>query len=237
MLQQNRPPFVVLTKCLEPSALGSRLKSERAAIVKQAIFALMLGLNLLGTPVMATEEPPFTVKFAEGEFEVRDYPAMIAAQVSVTGDRKEAAGKGFKVLAGYIFGGNTRKQSIAMTAPVTQAAVTSEKIAMTAPVMQSGGEGAWVIRFIMPSGSTLATLPRPNNPSVKLRSLAPSRMAVIRFSGLARQDDVDAKTAALSRFVSAKRLQVIGAPSIAQYDPPWTLWFLRRNEVMIPVAL
>jgi len=122
-----------------------------------------------------------------------------------------------------------------MTAPVTQAA-TSEKIAMTAPVLQTGGNGSWVIRFIMPQGSTLETLPKPNNPAVKLRGLAPSRVAVVKFSGLARQDDVDARTAALSQFAKAQNLKVIGPPSLAQYDPPWTLWFMRRNEVMLPVA-
>ena len=208
--------------------------------MKSLLLALLFGLNLLGTPVMATEEPPFTVKSAQGEFEVRDYPALVAAEVTVTGDRKEAAGKGFRLLAGYIFGGNTRKQSIPMTAPVTQASAKAdakaEKIAMTAPVLQTGGNGSWVIRFIMPRGSTLETLPRPNNPQVHLVAVPPARMAVIKFSGLARQDDVDAKTAALSRFVKAQHLQPIGAPSLAQYNPPWTLWFLRRNEVMIPVS-
>jgi hypothetical protein len=204
--------------------------------MKPLIFALLLGLNLLGTPAMATEEPKFTLKSAQGEFEVRDYPALVAAEVTVGGDRKDAAGRGFRLLAGYIFGGNTRKQSIAMTAPVTQAAAKSEKIAMTAPVLQTGSNGSWVIRFIMPRGSTLATLPQPNNPGVRLVTVPPSRMAVVKFSGLARQDDVDARTAALSRFVKAQQLQAIGAPSLAQYDPPWTLWFLRRNEVMIPVS-
>lgn len=203
--------------------------------MKTLLFALMFGLNLLETPAMATEEPPFTIRLAKGEFEVRDYPTMVAAEVSVTGDRKDASSRGFRLLAGYIFGGNTRSQSIAMTAPVTEAAA-SEKIAMTAPVLQSGGNGTWVIRFIMPHGSTLETLPKPNNPAVKLRGLAPSRVAVIKFSGLARQDDIDAKTAALSQFVKVQHLQVSGAPSLAQYDPPWTLWFMRRNEVMIPVA-
>jgi hypothetical protein len=61
-------------------------------------------------------------------------------------------------------------------------------------------------------------------------------MAVVKFSGLARQDDVDAKTTALSRFVKAQHLKAIGPPSLAQYNPPWTLWFMRRNEVMIPVS-
>lgn len=206
------------------------------AAMKPLLLALVLGLNLLGTPVMATEEPPFIVQSAQGEFEVRDYPALVAAEVTVTGDRKDAAGKGFRLLAGYIFGGNTRKQSIAMTAPVTQAAATSEKIAMTAPVLQMGGNGRWVITFIMPSGSTLETLPKPNNPQVRLVAVPPARIAVIKFSGLGGQKDVDAKTADLARFVKAQGLQATGAPSLAQYDPPWTLWFMRRNEVMIPVA-
>jgi len=209
-------------------------KSGRAAILKRLIFALMLGLNLIGTPAMATEEPSFTIKLAQGEFEVRDYPAMVVAEVSVKGDRRQAASKGFGLLAGYIFGGNTRKKSIAMTAPVMQTA--SEKIAMTAPVLQTGGDGTWVIRFIMPQGSTLDTLPKPNNPIVKLRGMPAIRLAVIRFSGLAKQADVDAKTLLLSGFLNARHLQAVGPPSLAQYDPPWTLWFLRRNEVMIPVA-
>ena len=205
------------------------------AALKFLRLALILGLCLTGACAIATEEPAFTVSLAQGDCEVREYPALVVAEVSVTGDRKAAASAGFRLLAGYIFGGNTAKRSIAMTAPVTQAAA-SEKIAMTAPVMQIGGNGTWVIRFIMPQGSTLETLPKPNNPAVKLRGLAPSRVAVVKFSGLARQDDVDARTAALSQFVKAQNLLVIGPPSLAQYDPPWTLWFMRRNEVMLPVA-
>lgn len=184
---------------------------------------------------MATEEPPFTLVSSDGDFSIRDYPGLIAAEVTLTGDRKAAASNGFRLLAGYIFGGNTKKQSIAMTAPVTQQA-RNEKIAMTAPVLQTGGSGAWVIRFIMPKGAKLETLPMPNNPKVHLRALPPERVAVVRFSGLARQDDVEDRTRALTGFIKAQQLQSIGAPSLAQYDPPWTLWFLRRNEVMIPVA-
>jgi hypothetical protein len=198
-------------------------------------FALTLGLCLQGACAIATEEPAFTVSLAQGDFEVRDYPALIVAEVSVTGDRKAAASAGFRLLAGYIFGGNTAQQNIAMTAPVMQTAA-SEKIAMTAPVLQSGSDGKWVIRFIMPKGKSLATLPRPNNPMVQLKTAPPARMAVVRFSGLARQDRIAAKTAALQGFVTAQQLHGIGPPVLAQYDPPWTLWFLRRNELMIPIA-
>lgn len=185
---------------------------------------------------MATEEPSFTVSLAKGDFEVRDYPALAVAEVSVAGDRKQAASQGFRLLAGYIFGGNTAKEKIAMTAPVMQAAAGGEKIAMTAPVLQSGSDGNWVIRFIMPRGSTLETLPQPNNPKVHLHTVAPARMAVVRFSGLARREHIAAKTDELWGFIDRQHLQAIGSPSLAQYDPPWTLWFLRRNELMIPIA-
>jgi len=197
-------------------------------------FPLILALCLTGACAIAAEEPAFTVSLAQGDFEVRDYPALVVAEVAVAGDRKAAASTGFRLLAGYIFGGNTARQKIAMTAPVTQAA--SQKIPMTAPVLQSGGDGKWVIRFIMPKGSSLETLPRPNNARVQLKTAPPARMAVVRFSGLARQDSIAEKTAALQGFVKAQHLQAIGPPALAQYDPPWTLWFLRRNELMIPIA-
>jgi len=204
--------------------------------MKPLILVPIAGLILWGIISMAVKEPPFTVQFAQGAFELRDYPALAVAEVSVSGERKEAASKGFRLLAGYIFGGNIRKQSIAMTAPVSQLAATNEKIAMTAPVIQSGGNGNWVIRFVMPEGATLDTLPLPNDPKVHLRMLAPERVAVVRFSGLAREEAVALTTSDLQHFIAAHRLKAIGAPTLAQYNPPWTLWFLRRNEVMIPVA-
>ena len=204
--------------------------------MKALILVPIAGLILWGTVSMATKEPPFTVEFSQGNFDLRNYPALTVAEVAVSGERKEAAGKGFRLLAGYIFGGNTRNQSIAMTAPVTQQEANNEKIAMTAPVIQSGGDGNWVIRFIMPAGATLDTLPQPNDPKVKLRLIASERVAVVRFSGLAREETVASNTAALQSFILAQKLQATGVPALAQYNPPWTLWFLRRNEVMISVA-
>ena len=195
----------------------------------------MLGATLFGTDAMAVEEPAFRSVLHEGAFEVRDYPALMVAEVTVSGDQKEAASKGFRLLAGYIFGGNKRRQSIAMTAPVAQAP-TSEKIAMTAPVTQIQSAGEWVVRFTMPSAYSMDTLPEPNDPKVHLRALPPARFAVLQFSGLARKDDVAAKTAELEKLARTHHLRAIGPASLAQYDPPWTLWFMRRNEVMIPIA-
>jgi hypothetical protein len=181
-----------------------------------AVFAAVF----LGTVAMAVEEPAFKVVLHEGDFDVRDYPALVVAEVTVSGDQKQAASRGFRLLAGYIFGGNRTRQSIAMTAPVTQT--------------QSAGQ--WVVRFTMPSRYSLEALPEPNDPQVKLRLIPPSRLAVLRFSGLAGADTVEAKTADLKKRLSARQLRATGPASLAQYNPPWTPWFMRRNEVMIPVA-
>ena len=166
---------------------------------------------------------------------MRDYPALVAAEVSVTGSRDEASSAGFKLLAGYIFGGNTQKRSVAMTAPVMQAPAESEKIAMTAPVLQTGQPGSWTVRFVMPAQYTLDTLPTPNDARVRLLAVPPVQLAVVQFSGLAREDDVEAQTALLNTFVSSRKLRAEGPPVLARYNPPWTPWFMRRNEVMLPV--
>ena len=185
---------------------------------------------------MATEEPTYTVAVHQGEFEVRDYPALIVAEVSVSGTRDEASNAGFRLLAAYIFGGNTRRQSIAMTAPVLQERATSETIAMTAPVTQSGADRAWVVRFTMPSSYTLETLPTPNDARVRLVPVSAQRYAVVRFSGLAQPDDIERRTGTLRTFMEQQKLSAVGAPLLSRYNPPWTLWFMRRNEVWIPIA-
>ena len=107
---------------------------------------------------------------------------------------------------------------------------------MTAPVTQTQSADEWVVRFTMPSAYSMETLPEPNDPKVHLRLLPPTRFAVLQFSGLARKDDVAAKTAELEKLAGTHHLRAIGPASLAQYDPPWTLWFMRRNEVMLPVA-
>lgn len=184
---------------------------------------------------MAVEEPAFQTVMQDGAFEVRDYPALTVAEVTVTGGQKEAASKGFRLLAGYIFGGNARRQSIAMTAPVTQQQ-TGANLATTATTTQTSTEGEWVVRFTMPQSHSLETLPEPADSRVHLRAAPPARFAVVRFSGIARPESVAARTAELSAWMQGRQLRDAGPPSLAQYDPPWTLWFLRRNEVMIPIT-
>jgi len=202
--------------------------------MRRSFLGLVLALIVFGGAALAVEEPAFRTVLQDGAVEIRDYPALVVAEVTVTGGQKEAASEGFRILAGYIFGGNKRKQSIAMTAPVAQSR-SSEKIAMTAPVAQTQSAGHWVVRFTMPSGYGLETLPEPNDARVHLRATSPARFAVIRFSGLAGPDDVAAKTDDLMTWIQRRHLRPVGPASLAQYNPPWTLWFLRRNEVMIPI--
>ena len=203
------------------------------AMFKKIIFGFIFTLTTYGQIAMATEEPPYTATLTEGSFEIREYPSLIAAEVTVTGPRSEAINAGFRLLAAYIFGGNTTRQSIAMTSPVTQTPKENERIAMTAPVTQSGDELGWTVRFIMPKGYTLDTLPIPNDPKVKLVALEPTRVAVVKFSGLAKEPDIIEYTRQLKQFMLEQKLVAAGSETLARYDPPWTLWFLRRNELMI----
>lgn len=185
---------------------------------------------------MSVEEPAFSVRMKEGSFEVRDYPSLVTAEVVVSGDQKQAANAGFRILAAYIFGGNVRRESIAMTAPVTLFPA-SDGIAKAAPLVEALGARVWRVRFNMPRRYAIATLPRPKDASIRLRIAPAARVAVIRFSGLAQPEEVKARAVELNAWMAAHQLRAVGAPSLAQYDPPWTLWFLRRNEVMIPVPL
>lgn len=183
----------------------------------------------------ATEQPAYTVLERQGAVELRRYGPRLAAETTVRGDEVSARNKGFQAIAGYIFGGNKGKTSIAMTAPVAQA--KAEKIAMTAPVAQApAADGAWRVQFFMPTKYTRATLPTPNNPEVRIVELPGEQFAVLRFSGLAGRTSVAARTKELSDKAAAMGWKVTGPPVVWFYDPPWTLPPMRRNEVAFPVA-
>lgn len=195
------------------------------------IIALALaGATLFASPTMAIEEPEFTLVMQEGDFEIRDYAPILAAEVTVTGDRDEAVNSGFRILAGYIFGGNTGSAKIAMTAPVTQS--RGETIAMTAPVTQSAEGDHWRIRFTMPKPYTKATLPKPNDTRVVFVEIPKRRVAVLRFSSMWTDQALNARREELQELLTTKGLKPIGEPSFAFYDPPWKPFFWRRNEIL-----
>jgi effector-binding domain-containing protein len=197
--------------------------------------ALLLGAALWGPIASNVERPKYKIAERSGDIEIRDYAPMIVAETEVKGERREAIGKGFRLIADYIFGNNAAAQKVPMTAPVTQQG--GEKIAMTAPVTQQGGGGdTWRVRFVMPARYTIETLPKPNNPAVELKEIPEKRFAVIRFSGMAGAESLERHTKALQDFLSAKKLAPLSPPTYAFYNPPWTLPFLRRNEVMVEIA-
>ncbi|MFZ4540858.1 MAG: SOUL family heme-binding protein [Rickettsiales bacterium] len=194
----------------------------------------VIGAVAWGPIVSSVEQAKYEVVESQGDIQIRDYAPMIVAEVEVSGERKEAINQGFRMIADYIFGNNAPKQNVAMTAPVIQQ--TSEKIAMTAPVTQEGAGNSWKVRFVMPASHTMGTLPKPNNDAVKLEKVPAKRFAVIQFSGVAGEESLKSHTDELQAFVSTKKLNAISKPTYAFFNPPWTLPFLRRNEVMVEVA-
>jgi hypothetical protein len=184
---------------------------------------------------IGTEEPFYVREAQLGDIEIRRYGPRIAAQTAVTGSGQDARSAGFRRLAGYIFGGNHRNVTIAMTAPVAQ---HSETIAMTAPVAQARTtDGNSVIRFFMPSKWSLATLPEPDDGLVTLVEVPGETVAVLRFSGDRSTRAVAAKTEQLLNTLRESDFHPEGEPVAWFYDPPWTLPFLRRNEVAVPVTM
>lgn len=198
---------------------------------------------------MAIEEPAFDLIEKTEPYEVRQYRPFVVAETVVDGDLDAASNAGFRLIADYIFGnniavsgkpGDKTNEKISMTAPVAAEPV-SEKIAMTAPVLaepQATGMNAsrWRIHFVMPSRYSLATLPTPVNPAVQLRAVPAQRFAVLVFSGLAGAEKVQVKSDELLAWVQQRGFKARGAVQLARYNPPWTLPFFRRNEVMVEIA-
>jgi len=193
--------------------------------------ALALCLILLARPAMAIETPDYKVLVKQGAFELRAYPAQTVAEAVVEGDQQDAVRQGFRRLAGYIFGANSSNQKIAMTAPVGQTPMAP------GPVTASALDAKrWIVRFDMPRDQDLTTLPKPKTAGIQLTTRPPARIAAVRFSGLMSDRAAAKETAELLNHIKTAGLIPCGPPTLAQYDPPWTPWFMRRNEVLIPVA-
>ena len=200
--------------------------------MRYILISLALALSfLVGAEAMATEKPDYNTVMTEGKFEVREYPSMLLAEVKVTGDRGEAANRGFRKLAAFIFGDNLPNAKIAMTSHVTQTP-KSEKIAMTAPVMQTPiKNGEWTVNFMMPSEYSMETLPKPTDSDIRIFKSKPYRTVSIRFSGRGKMKSLKKHQAKLDDFVAAQGLKITGGPEYAFYDAPFVPPFLRRNEV------
>jgi hypothetical protein len=202
-------------------------------IVLGVLAIAIAAIVLKGTSVAQTKEPAYVSLETYGDITLRDYSPMIVAEVTVSGERGAAIREGFRLLADYIFGNSVSAQKVAMTAPVMQQ--KSDAIAMTAPVMQQSAGDTWGVRFVMPATYTLETLPVPVNAAVRIFAVPAKRFAAIRFSGLATEGNLRQHRMALHALMQDKGWIDVAAPIYAFYNPPWTLPFLRRNEVMIEV--
>ena len=214
----------------------------------------MIGFAL-GEIAMAIEEPAFELLEKAENIEIRQYRPVIVAETFVDGDMGSASNEGFRLIADYIFGnnlsmrgaGSKSSEKIAMTAPVSvEPAAHSEKIAMTAPVSvepQDASAGGvmrgkrWRVQFSMPGEYSMATLPKPLNPAVTLREVPGKRYAVLVFSWLASEEKAQQKSDELLAWLKGKNRKAIATPQLARYNPPWTLPFLRRNEILVEIAL
>lgn len=184
---------------------------------------------------MATEEAEYLVLARDGDFELRQYQPQIVAETLVEGDFREVGNIGFRRLFDYISGKNQKKKSIPMTAPVSQEAA-SEKIPMTAPVNQERVGEKWRITFLMPSRYSRETLPEPVDRRIKLTEIPGRILAALKYSGTWSKERYEDKEKRLRELIHQKGLKIVGEPIFARYNPPFMPWFLRRNEVLIPVA-
>jgi hypothetical protein len=180
-----------------------------------------------------TEQQPYDVVKKYPGFEVRRYPTHLVAEVAVDSSFTDAGNRAFGVLVSFISGRNSASGKIAMTAPVVQ---EPTRIAMTAPVIQEPGEsGRHLVSFVMPSEYSLDTLPAPTDSRIAIREVPAQEAAVVTFSGRWTEQLFQEHLADLRRVVGDAGLEVTGPPRFARFDPPWRPWFLRRNEVVLPI--
>lgn len=201
------------------------------------LFALLNSLFLAGCSlfgIQSEESPSYELLEQHGAIEIRQYHPFLVVQTEDSGDYKAASNRSFFRLFDYISGKNRSKQKITMTAPVIQEP-KPEKISMTAPVFQEKSGPIWIMCFVLPSQYQLATAPQPVDPAVSLVDIPAKKVAVLTFSGFLNESTLAVKTAALSVWLKENNRKAISDPRSAGYNPPWTIPFLRRNEVHIDI--
>lgn len=224
---------------MQSSAANERLDDTAMTRKTTAIFLLtplLAGCTLFGIR-SGYEQPAYEVSERIGDVEIRSYGPRLVAQTVVEGDDEMSArNAAFRLLAAYIFGDNVAKDDIAMTTPVA-VEQQSTKIDMTTPVETAAVDGGrYAMRFFLPSSLTLETAPAPTDPRVQLAVVPANTLAVLRFTGSRRPSAVAERSEILVRTLADSKWQPIGRPFSLFYDPPWTISFLRRNEVAVSVA-
>jgi hypothetical protein len=200
-------------------------------------FLLVSALLGVAPAAAAYESPDFVVAVSRDGYEIRDYAPFLVAETAVTGGFDRGRNAAFRRLFRYISGGNAGERKIAMTVPVIQQPRRGERIAMTAPVTTAASAtGGEVMQFMLPRDYDMASAPLPVDPQVELRELPAERLAVRRYSGRSTEAGFARERDALLATLAADGLQASGPARFAVYNGPFTPWFARRNEVMVPLA-
>ena len=195
-------------------------------------FILTIMLTAMPLLSHAIQEPDFEVIKKFDNIELRQYAPYVVAEVVLNATADEAGNQAFPILAGYIFGKNKGEKKLAMTAPVTQTAAPV-RLDMTAPVTQAAVAGGMLVQFVLPKGVTLATAPEPIDPRVNLRLVPAATWAVIRYSGTWSQANYQEHLHQLKTALETAGVATQGEPVLARYNPPFTPWFMRRNEIWL----
>lgn len=203
------------------------------------VVALVLWFLYSWISVRNIEAPKYEVLSINDGYEIRVYKPIIIAETTIVGatDRNDAARKGFPIVAGYIFGNNTKKDKIAMTVPVNTEETNFEKIAMTVPVNteREEGQGSYKVSFVLPSKYTLETLPTPNDSRVSIKEIPSRKIAVRRFSWSASDSITRKNEELLLSSLKRDAIKTVGSVNVARFNPPWTIPFMLRTEVQIPI--
>ena len=206
-----------------------------ARVLRRLAVVAGLFVATVTIPAMAIEEPAYQVVRTIDVVEVRDYASYVVAEVTVGGSAEQAGGQAFPILAGYIFGKNRGERRLPMTAPVTQTEAPV-RLPMTAPVTQTAADGGYVVQFVLPKAVALDAAPEPLDPRIRLREVSPQRVAAIRYSGLWSEANYAEHLSRLKAVLAGAGLRPTGAPIYSRYDAPYTPWFMRRNEIWMPLG-
>jgi effector-binding domain-containing protein len=204
--------------------------NQTVRVVLAGLAAGIILITLTMTLVAKTKEPRHKVLSKNGKFEIREYEAVVAAEVVSRGDRSAAANRSFRILFNYISGENRSQSKIPMTSPV--AMNENEKIPMTAPVTEQESCEGWHVRFFLPPTYSLETAPQPTNPAIRMLQLPSERFVSVRFSGSSSESNLSEHLKQLEDYIHEKELKITGDPVFAFYNAPFVPPPFRRNEIL-----
>lgn len=208
---------------------------NKLMLVIYVLIVIVIAWSAWGYISSNVESAEYKVLVKNDNYEIRMYAPHIVAQTTVKGSYNKSLNEGFRIIAGYIFGNNTKKQNIEMTTPVVEEAKQSESINMTTPVSSNIDGEEHTITFVMPKSYTLETLPTPNDPRVQIKDVPERKVAALRFGWMRTENRVQAKKGELIDLLKKDGIVIIGQPQYAGYNDPWTPPWMTRNEILIEI--